>query len=101
LATIAAILLASYLVRNVPGYAYAPAFSTADFIYANGTQLDIGMDAAPVVVDWNEDGKKDLLLGDYDGYVSLYLNYGTNAEPVFFEMQRVLVGGRPIRVGAG
>jgi hypothetical protein len=38
--------------------------------------------AAPVVVDWNADGKKDLLVGDGAGRVTVFLNTGTDAAPV-------------------
>ena len=37
-------------------------------------------------MDWNNDGKKDLLLGKWQstaGQVRLYLNVGTDAAPVF------------------
>lgn len=84
-----------------PAGAYAPAFAGGDFILANRTKMDVGMDACPRVVDWNEDGKKDLLMGDYDGYAGVCLNQGTNAEPVFTDFEPLLVEGKPIRVGSG
>jgi hypothetical protein len=40
--------------------------------------------AIPCVVDWNGDGKKDLLVGYQNaGKIALYLNQGTDAEPCF------------------
>lgn len=33
--------------------------------------------------DWNEDGKKDIITGSDSGQVYVYLNSGTNAQPVF------------------
>lgn len=42
--------------------------------------------AAPAVFDWNGDGKKDLLLGEFETGpcgVRVYLNSGTNAAPRF------------------
>jgi WD40 repeat protein len=33
--------------------------------------------------DWNEDGKKDILLGSRRGQVYVYLNKGTNSQPQF------------------
>jgi hypothetical protein len=55
----------------------------------------------PYVCDWNEDGRKDLLVGQ-EGIgapcnVFVYLNQGTNAEPVFADSTPVLTGGMPIR----
>ena len=40
--------------------------------------------ALPCVVDWNGDGKKDLLVGfQPDSRIALYLNLGTDAQPGF------------------
>ena len=38
-------------------------------------------DAVPFIVDWNNDGKKDLLVGCADGKVYLYLNQRLDASP--------------------
>jgi len=47
-------------------------------------------------VDWNNDGKKDLLAGDTKGQVWLYLNTGSATEPVLAAGIRVLSAGKPI-----
>ena len=54
-------------------------------IQANGINMKVDTYAsAPCVVDWNEDGKKDLLVGCfYSGNIYLYLNSGQNNVPVF------------------
>lgn len=40
--------------------------------------------AAPFVHDYNRDGKKDLLVGQFDqGKLRIYLNVGTNKAPKF------------------
>jgi hypothetical protein len=41
------------------------------------------MGAYPRVVDWNEDGRKDLLIGEAGGKVALFTNIGTDAAPIF------------------
>jgi len=47
--------------------------------------------AAPcVVLDWNADGLKDLVVGDADGYLNLFLNGGTDASPVFNTSSRLI-----------
>jgi len=38
---------------------------------------------SPAVADWNNDGRKDLLIGAADGSVVLVLNSGTEQAPVF------------------
>jgi hypothetical protein len=50
------------------------------------------------VADWNEDGRKDLVVADARGWLWLFLNRGTNAAPVLGPGQRVSANGRPIDV---
>ncbi len=47
-------------------------------------------------MDWNNDGKKDLISGDTKGQVWLFLNTGTDKEPVLAEGIRVQADGKPI-----
>lgn len=65
------------------GSAGNPQLTSQGFIKVGAADLDVGERASPVVVDWNNDGKKDLVVGDDDGYVRLYLNSGTNKDPKF------------------
>ena len=56
----------------------------------------------PRACDWNNDGKKDLIVGLFrDGAIRLYLNQGTDAAPVFGEFSLLQAGGKPIRLDAG
>jgi hypothetical protein len=34
-------------------------------------------------VDWNGDGKKDLIIGNADGEIIVFLNKGTNEDPQY------------------
>ncbi|MBI5181599.1 MAG: VCBS repeat-containing protein, partial [Nitrospirae bacterium] len=45
--------------------------------------------SAPYVVDWNDDGKKDIITGSGPGEVSIFRNKGTNKEPSFAEEQKI------------
>ncbi len=64
--------------------------------------LTIGHTASPEVLDWNNDGKKDLLVGTFqNGKVMLFLNRGTDAAPLFEEGRVLQAGGRDISVGFG
>jgi WD40 repeat protein len=61
-------------------------------VKAAGKDLDVGGKASPMVVDWNEDGKKDLVLGNSSGEIFVYINEGTNDQPAF---------GKPIKLNGG
>ncbi|MCK5147985.1 VCBS repeat-containing protein [bacterium] len=73
--------------------------------FSNGADLTPGSTnytASPCVVDWNNDGKQDLLVGYfYHGSVYLYLNTGTVGNPVFEDgnYQLVQAGGAAVQVG--
>ena len=71
-----------WLYLNV-GNKFSPQLTTAGKITVAGKAIDVGDNAAPVVVDWNNDGKKDLLVGSRDRNLLLYINTGSNEKPVF------------------
>jgi len=67
-----------------------------------GAAIDSDWDTTPFVIDWNNDGKKDLLVGQYtDGLIRLYINEGTDAAPVFNSVSYVQSGGTPITTSYG
>jgi hypothetical protein len=51
--------------------------------------IDVSYYARPDVVDWNNDGTYDLLVGDYYGYVELFLN----GPPVSMALDGSISGG--------
>jgi len=53
--------------------------------------IDVGIRATPCVVDWNNDGKKDLAVGGYDAKIHLFINEGTDAEPDFLAQSYALL----------
>jgi hypothetical protein len=56
-----------------------PQFDVGQFITASDqqtTHLDVGLRAAPAVVDWNDDGMMDLVVGALDGLIHVYYNCG-------------------------
>jgi hypothetical protein len=66
----------------------------ADPVFDSGTYLRVGSPGSKVdinvgaratssVVDWDNDGRKDLVVGAYDGRVRVYLNEGTDTAPDF------------------
>ncbi len=72
------------------------------YVYDGASPLAVGLMSAPTVIDWNNDGKKDLLVGHFDqGYISLYLNQGTDANPVFDGGSLIESNGSPITTSYG
>ncbi|MFH2000970.1 MAG: hypothetical protein ABIK28_14910 [Planctomycetota bacterium] len=64
--------------------------------------LKLSYDVNPFVVDWNNDGLKDLLVGEFtQGYINLYLNQGTNLNPVFNGGTQLQSNGSPITTTYG
>lgn len=65
----------------------APTFDAGSLIQVGDpgskVALDVGDRATPVVTDWNDDGRKDLLIGAYDGHVRVFVNEGTDTAPDF------------------
>ena len=81
-------------------FAQLPKFTDAGLLSAGGSVIDIDI-TSPCVHDWDGDGKKDLLLGLYDGgKVSLYLNSGTNSSPELDAPTFLQAGGADISVSA-
>lgn len=74
--------------RNI-GSVGNPQLTAQGTILVAGSPIDIGDYSQPWVNDWNEDAKKDLMVGASDGRVYLYINVGTNASPVFNTTQWV------------
>jgi hypothetical protein len=61
-----------------------PVFSGPEYVKDNGVPIDVGYYGAPTVTDWNKDGAKDLVLGQFDqGKIRLYLNQGPDTAPDF------------------
>jgi len=62
----------------------APLFSSPEMVEDAGVPIDVGYYGAPTMYDWNDDGAKDLILGQYDsGKIRLYLNQGSDTAPDF------------------
>lgn len=55
----------------------------------------------PVAVDWNGDGKLDLVVGNSAGYVQWFENTGTAKAPEFTDRGNLEAAGKPIRRIAG
>lgn len=75
--------------------------TNAGRIQAHGIDIRTDNNSWPFIVDWNLDGRKDLLAGQEGLYdtcnVYVYLNGGTDSVPVFGDSTPVLHGGSQFR----
>jgi len=76
------------IFRNI-GSEESPRFDEGLFIQAGQpglrANIDVGKRATPTIVDWDNDGKTDLVVGGLDGMIRIYLNCGCSgaAHPSF------------------
>ena len=84
-AAIAALLAAGPVQPT--GGKLAPDLAEPVQIMAGDKPIDVTVGhAAPFVADMNNDGKRDLLVGQFgDGALRIYTNTGTNEQPKFDE----------------
>jgi len=65
----------------------APVFDEGQYLQVGppGEQadLDVGYRATPSFVDWNDDDRRDLVVGAYGGRIHLFINEGTDTAPDF------------------
>lgn len=73
-----------------------PQFSNYSYAQSNGVDLSVTasgcLGSFPRTVYWNDDNRKDLLVGLADGTVKIFLNTGTDENPTFDGGQILQVG---------
>ncbi len=85
-----------YFFRKKPNNTYAAPVTLKT---AAGAPVKVGNAAAVAVVDWDGDGKLDLIVGNMEGDVFFIPNVGTREKPVFGRSEPLKVAGRPISPG--
>ena len=65
------------------------------------TTCDVGERATFAIVDWNNDGRSDLVLGGLDGKVHVLLNEAAAGSPDFRSDTIVLDGANPLTASSG
>lgn len=91
------------LMVTVGSGAAEPTFHAGVKLEAGGKPIDVQIGhLVPCAADWNGDGNKDLLVGQFSGgQIQLYLNEGSHEKPVFSAGVIMEAGGKPIRLDAG
>jgi hypothetical protein len=81
-----------------------PQFDAGAFVQAglsSPVDIDVGSRAKPIWVDWNLDGRNDLLCGALDGRLRLYLDTAVMGEPQLDSAIAILEGGAHLIVPGG
>jgi len=76
--------------RRTAGSPYTEQFQICDAVRQN----------CAGAVDWDRDGRMDLLAGDTDGFIWLFRNQTGSLFPVFAPGEKLRAGGRPLSVAA-
>ena len=77
--------------KTQPQFPYSKMIFTTD-----GKPLDVGISSVPVVVDWDGDGVKDLLIGANGNRLLFFKNVGSNRDRKFVNKGFVMVDGKPL-----
>ena len=79
----------------------APIFDDAKLPLEENALLYAHTLSVNTAVDWNGNGVTDIVSGTSEGYILLFRNAGTNAEPAFLSGEPLEAGGRMIQIQAG
>jgi len=81
--------------------AQTPIFNSPVNIYAGASPIDVGYYGSSFYYDWDGDGTKDLIVGQYSsGKVRFYKNTGTDTNSVFGSFSYLQADGVDISVYA-
>ena len=89
------------LVENMAPRGEAPRLRPPRYLQQIDPYVKCGGLARPSPIDWNGDGKLDLLCGNDAGYIQYFENIGSKTEPAFRENGYLKSAGETIRITAG
>ncbi|MEX2138549.1 MAG: VCBS repeat-containing protein [Pirellulales bacterium] len=70
-----------------------PAFNAGEKILANGKPIQHGARASVLVCDWDNDGRKDVVFADANGYY-WHRNVGADANPILNDPKPITFSGK-------
>ncbi len=89
------------LYGNEEARGQAPKLDAGQRLQQVDPYVKSGALSRPVAVDWNGDGKLDLVAGNSAGYIQWFENVGTRQQPAFVDRGNLRAGGQVIRRIAG
>jgi len=100
------VALAVALLVAAPASAFHLNLGPEQIVEAAGLPIGVDGYSVPSLVDWNEDGRTDLMVGEgsgaFAGRVRIYYNIGTASAPVFGNPSFVQADGVDLTVaGSG
>lgn len=97
------IVLLILTVSSPPDASAQRSFEKGVRIMSGGKPIDVEIGhSVPTVADWNNDGKKDLVVGQFGkGMIRLYQNNGTDSKPSFTGFEYLKAGGTQISLPSG
>lgn len=78
-----------------------PIYDEPQFVLEQNADLYAGTLPVPNVVDWDGDGKKDIVSGNSEGEILFFRNTGTKKTPAFAPGVPLKAGGRKIYIQPG
>ena len=89
------------LVENMAPAGEEPRFAPPRYLEQIDPYVKSGALSRPVAMDWNGDGKLDIISGNSAGYIQYFENTGSRKEPQFADRGNLKAAGATIRRMAG
>jgi hypothetical protein len=89
------------LLENMSPRGSEPKLAAPRYLEQVDPYVKSGVLSRPQAVDWNGDGRLDIVSGNSAGYIQFFENTGTNERPVFSDRGYLTAAGKVIRVIAG
>lgn len=89
------------LVENLAPRGQEPRFAPPRYLEQQDPYLKSGALSRPAAVDWNGDGKLDIIAGNSAGYLQFFENVGMRERPAFADRGYLQADGKTIRHMAG